>query len=244
MPTPREALIAIGTNWSSSLVLAEAELALHRWREDVARLRAYGWGERRHSAFTDLVDRLRARHDALTTLSAIKIGKMPAESSARKAAHAWLDRARSILEAAELEHDAAAAALEAMPPTSDSSADTVAALRAALAQTRALRDLLDPEAATDEFFTTGEALAYTLEAAIAGPDAATLDTEGLRADLDALDGEVYLTIRGLNRAGRRLFLADGNTARAERYVFHFLVTFGRGDDERPSGRPDAGPARG
>jgi hypothetical protein len=71
---------------------------------------------------------------------------------------------------------------------------------------------------------------------VAGPGAATeaLGTEEQRVEqqeLDALDGEIYLAIRGLNRAGQRLWRADGNEARAGRYVFQFLVTIGRGGEE-------------
>jgi hypothetical protein len=234
-------LIEIGTRWPSSLVLAEAELALHRWREDVARLRAYGWGERRRAAFATLVDRLRSHHDAFSTLKGIKVGTVPVEGSARKAAHVWLDRARSILESAELEHEGASAALEAIPAASEtSSTETIAAVRAALAQLRTLRQVLDAEAATDEFFTAGEAAAFTLEAAVAGPDAAAIDTSEHQDELDALDGEIYLTVRGLNHAGVRLFQADGNTARVERYAFQFLVTFARDEPRPPSTIPPGG----
>jgi hypothetical protein len=185
MAVTREALIEIGTRWSSSLVLAEAELALHRWREDVARLRLYGWGEKRRAQFEALVDRLRARHE---------------------------------------------------PPDAEGSQETLAQLRAVLAQARGLRELLDPEAASDELYAAGETAVYTLEAALGGPAQPPAESTEHRDELDALDGEIYLTIRGLNRAGRRLFRADGNEGRAGRYVFQFLVTIGRDEDEpRPAG---------
>lgn len=230
MPVARQSLIEIGTRWSSSLVLAEAELALHRWREDVVRLRAYGWGERRRTRFESLVDRLRVRHDALTTLKSLKLGTAPLEAGARKAARAWLDRAYSVLEAAALEHDAAAEVLATLAPPEDSTAGALAAMRAALEQLRKVRELLDPEAATDEFFAAGETAAWTLEAALGGSVAAAAEASVQRDELDALDGEIYLTICGLNRAGDRLFRADGNEARAARYAFQFLVTIGRGDE--------------
>ena len=67
----------------------------------------------------------------------------------------WLDRARSILEAAELEHDAAAAALDALPPNPESSVDVLGASRQAISHLRALRGILDTDAASDELFTTG-----------------------------------------------------------------------------------------
>lgn len=218
-------------------MLTEAELALHRWREDVHRLKPYGWGPSRFARFEALVDRLRANHDAWESpRSARSPSSRPPpndpnldlDRDARVRARGWLARAVSILESAELDTPDASAALGAIPPPGDGTTTLLAATRTAHARCLSLRDRLDPEAADDAFFTEGTSIAEALSRSNGAPPVDARD----RADaLDALDGEVYLTIRGLNRAARRAFASLGEDARADRYVFQFLVTIGRGESE-------------
>lgn len=217
-------------------MLTEAELAMHRWRDDVARLKAYGWGPARFARFEALVDRLRAHHDAW---EAPRTARSPSSSpppkdaagdsdpDARSRARTWVARALSILESAELDSAEAAAALGAIPPPGDGTTTLLAAVRAAHARCLALRGQLDPEATDDAFFADGTSIAEALSRS-SGSD--PIDARDRADVLDALDGEVYLTIRGLNRAARRAFSGPGDEARAERYVFQFLVTIGRGEE--------------
>ncbi len=258
MAVPQHVLIDIGSHWSSTLVLAEAELALHRWSEDLPVLRAYGWGGPRREHFERLVDRLRTRRDAWQPPRVPSVpspgrpgssrpppggspqtGPAAALESAREErarARAWLDRAFSILEAAELEHAAAGEALARIPPPGDGTTTLSAAVRVALDRCDALRDHLDPEAADAAFFAQGTALATSLAVAL---EESPVDPQDRADQLDALDGEVYLTIRGLNRAGRRAFSALGDTSHGDRYTFHFLVTISRGEDVAPPRRTDS-----
>jgi hypothetical protein len=249
MAVPNHVLIDIGSRWSSSLVLAEAELALHRWREDVEHLKPFGWGESRRLRFEALVDQLRARHDAWTHAQ-FAAGSLPAHEDVppspdestrrdRAAARRWLDRAISILEAAEIEHAEAATALAAIPPPGEGATTLLDAVREALRQCMALRPRLDPEAAEDAFYAEGASVGATLAGALNQNPTDALD----RAEvLETLDGEVYLTIRGLNRAAQRAFLGDFK-GRADRYVFQFLVTIARGDEEITPKRSDPPPHR-
>lgn len=233
MAVPHHVLIELGSRWSSSLVLAEAEVALHRWREDAIALRAYGWGENRRRRFEALVDRLRARHDAVAAGDE-PLGAAEARRAERTAARRWHDRAVSILEAAELDHPAVGEALASLPPPGEGGTTLVEALRAAVSACIAQRSRLDPEAADDAFFAEGTRHCAAVAANIDpdGPDA--LDRTEL---LETLDGEVFLTLRGLNRAGQRAFADDA--ARASRYGFQFLVTIQRGEESLPARRSDA-----
>ena len=142
MAVPHHVLIDIGSRWSSSLVLTEAELALHRWREDAEVLRAYGWGETRRRRFEALVDRLRTRHDAWARAEG---GDTEDARSERTAARRWLDRAVSILEASELDHPSLGAVLAALPPPGEGAATLLDALRAAVTACLENRTRLDVE---------------------------------------------------------------------------------------------------
>jgi hypothetical protein len=233
MAVPHHVLIELGSRWSSSLVLAEAEVALHRWSEDVAALRGYGWGEGRRQRFEALVDRLRARHDAVAN-GAQPLGAAEAQRVERTAARRWHDRAVSILEAGELDHPGIGDALAKLPPPGEGGTTLLEALRAAVSTCIELRARLDPEAADDAFFAEGT---RHCAAVAAGIDPNGADGHDRMELLETLDGEVYLTLRGLDRAGRRAFAGDAR--RAGRYSFQFLVTIQRGDEPVPARRSDA-----
>lgn len=233
MAVPHHVLIELGSRWSSSLVLAEAEVALHRWREDAAEMRAYGWGEGRRRRFEALVDRLRARHDAAVS-GAQPLGAAESQRAERTVARRWHDRAVSILEAAELDHPAIGDALAKLPPPGEGGTTLLEALRAAVSTCIEQRARLDPEAADDAFFAEGTRHCAAVGAGI-DPDGA--DGHDRTELLETLDGEVYLTLRGLNRAGRRAFASDAR--RAGRYEFQFLVSIQRGDEPVPARRSDA-----
>ncbi len=233
MAVPHHVLIELGSRWSSSLVLAEAEVALHRWGEDVAAMRAYGWGESRRRRFEALVDRLRARHDA-SAVGVEPLGAAEARRAERTAARRWHDRAMSILEAAELDHPVVGESLAQLPPPGEGGTTLVEALRAAVSACITHRARLDPEAADDGFFAEGTRHCAAVAAGI-DPDGA--DGHDRTELLETLDGEVYLTLRALNRAGRRAFAGDAG--RSGRYEFQFLVSIQRGDEPVPARRSDA-----
>jgi hypothetical protein len=233
MAVPNHVLIEFGSRWSSSLVLAEAELALHRWREDLTTLGPYGWGENRRKRFESTVDRLRERHDAWARDTQAGV---PTESARddRHEARRWLNRAVSILESAELDHRVISPSLETLPLPTEGAGPLVDALRAALAVCVEHRSLLDREAADDAFFAEGAARCAMVSAQLGDPSG----THNDRAELiDTLDGEVYLTIRGLNRAAQRAFMGD-TARRGDRYVFQFLISIQRGEESKPSWRSD------
>jgi len=233
MAVPHHVLIELGSRWSSSLVLAEAEVALHRWREDSAEMRAYGWGDGRRRRFEALVDRLRARHDAAVS-GAQPLGAGEARRVERTAARRWHDRAVSVLEAAELDHPAVTDRLAKLPPPGEGGTTLLDAVRAALSACVELRPRLDPESADEAFFSEGTRHCAAVAAGI-DPDGA--DGHDRTELLETLDGEVYLTLRALNRAGRRAFAGDAG--RSGRYEFQFLVSIQRGDEPVPARRSDA-----
>ncbi len=203
-------------------MLAEAELALHRWREDAEALTAYGWGETRRRRFEALVDRLRTRHDAWAHTEGSDGEDARAE---RTLARRWLDRAVSILEASELDHPSLGSVLSSLPPPGEGVATLLDALRAALTACLDNRTRLDSDAADDAFFAEGASLCAAVASGVGDLPASASD----RAELiETLDGEVYLTIRGLNRAASRAFAGDAK-GRGTRYVFQFLVTIQRGE---------------
>lgn len=223
MPVPHHVLVELGAKWSSALVLAEAELALHRWGPDADALRPYGWGPTRRARFETLVDRLRQRHDAWSARESERPG--PHRRDAVAAGHHWLNRAVSILEAAALDAPEVEAALAEIPAPGGGAGTLREAIRAALGRCLGARVHLDREAADDAFFDEGAALLESLDAR----DGADPKDPGSRAEvLDALDGEIFLTVRGLNRAAWRAF-GEAAPERAARYVMQFLVTIGRGE---------------
>lgn len=212
-------------------MLAESELALHRWREDAEALTPYGWGETRRRRFEALVDRLRNRHDAWAHTES---GDGEEARAERTYARRWLDRAVSILEASELDHPALGAVLASLPPPGEGVATLLDALRGALAACLDNRTKLDAEAADDAFFAEGASLCAAVASGVNNAPASASD----RAELiETLDGEVYLTIRGLNRAASRAFAGDPK-GRGARYVFQFLVTIQRGEGSVTPKRSD------
>lgn len=231
MSVPHHALVELGARWSSALVLAEAELALHRWAPDVEALRPFGWGPTRRARFEVLVDKLRQRHDAWN--GGQHDSARPPPGDAVTAGRRWLDRAVSILEAASLDAPALEVALGQIPAAGSGAGTLREAIRAALARSLSAQEHLDPDAADPAFFDEGAALLGALDA-VDGSDPTDPST---RAEvLDALDGEVFLTVRALNRAAWRAF-GEASPARAARYVMQFLVTIGRGEAEAPAAEP-------
>lgn len=229
MVVPHHVLVELGARWSSALVLAEAEVALHRWSADAEALRPYGWGPSRRERFEGLVDRLRQRHDAWSGRPAPQRDVMDATRDARR----WFDRALSILEAASLEHEDVSEALADIPQPGTGVGTLRESLRVALQRCLACRPRLDTDAADASFFELGTAALSALDA-VDGPNPRD---PSVRAEvLDALDGEVFLTVRGLNRAAWRAF-HEASPERAGRYVMQFLVTFGRGAQEPASEPP-------
>lgn len=223
MVVPHHVLVELGARWSSALVLAEAEVALHRWAADADALRPYGWGPTRRERFESLVDRLRQRHDAWSGRPAPQRDASDALRDARR----WVDRALSILEAAALEHDDVNEALGEIPQAGTGVGTLRESVRVALQRCLACQAKLDAEAADAAFFAQGTAALSGLDA-IDGPNP---QDASVRAEvLDALDGEVFLTIRALNRAAWRAF-QESAPERAARYVMMFLVTIGRGAQE-------------
>lgn len=213
------------------MVLAEAEVALHRWSADADALRPYGWGPVRRDRFEALVDRLRQRHDAWSGRSTPQSATRDALRDARR----WFDRALSILEATALDHEDVSEALLDIPQPGVGLGTLRDAVLAALQRCLACRSRLDADAADAAFFEEGAAVLGAL-AAVDGPNP---QDPTVRAEvLDALDGEVFLTVRGLNRAGWRAF-HEATPERAARYVMQFLVTIGRGEREPASEPPGA-----
>lgn len=169
-----------------------------------------------------LVDDLRKQHDAW---SAARRASVPPDASVvelQARASEWCDRAVSILESAEIEHPEAAQALARIPTPGPRLGSLRDALRVALDQCLALRVSLDPDAADARFFADGDALLGRLDAAL---DTAQGQVQAER--LDALDGEIYLMLRGLHRAAQRAFVGR-DPERAARYVLQYLVTISRG----------------
>lgn len=212
-------------------MLAEAEVALHRWSSDLDVLRLYGWGVARRDRFEALVDRLRQRHDAWSGRSAPESDTRDALRDARR----WFDRALSILEATSLDYEDVSEALLEIPQAGPGVGTLRESVRAALQRCLACRPRLDPEAADAAFFEQGTSVLSALDA-VDGPNP---QDPTVRAEvLDALDGEVYLTVRGLNRAAWRA-LHESAPERASRYVMQFLVTIGRGAKEPATEPPGA-----
>lgn len=210
-------------------MLTEAEVALHRWAADAEALRPYGWGPTRRARFEALVDRLRQRHDAWSGRS----DATPDANDALRGARRWFDRALSILEAAAFEHEDVSEALEAIPQPGVGVGTLRESLRMALQRCLACRPHLDAEAADAAFFEQGAASLGALDLLeVSEPTDLSVRAEAL----DALDGEVFLYVRGLNRAAWRAF-HEQDPDRAARYVMQFLVTIGRGANEPASEPP-------
>lgn len=176
---------------------------------------------------TRLVDELRKQHDAW---SAARRASIPPDASLvelQARGSEWCDRAVSILESAEIEHPEAAQALARIPSPGPRLGSLRDAIRVALDQCEAMRVDLDTDAADAKFFTEGASLLARLDTAL---DTAQGQLQAER--MDALDGEIYLMLRGLHRAAQRAFVGR-DPERASRYVLQYLVTISRGAPTDP-----------
>jgi hypothetical protein len=218
-------LRAIGRNHGSESVRQEAALALKRWDRDINTLAEYGHGKARLELFRTTV----GQHLELCTSRPLAVSNKKTALKDRDAAIAdgwrWVDKIRSMLEPLARSHDGVAERFNAAMPADDTGLEAgVGALATVIDD---FKDVL-PE---DANVATRLAEAPKLQARLhnlfgdsANAKAATVQDS---AELDILDGKIYLAIRDLNQAARRAIRNGDVRAEQNEYRFHYLRHGGR-----------------
>lgn len=234
----RSDYVVIGRRHGSAVVAREAELAEARWERDLPGLTRYGHGPAALARFRALraahQQAMSGRPQAVNAKSHLLLDRDRQVS----AAWAWMDMARSLVgPLARGDAKVAVALGNALPENDAGLLSGLDALRSLLAE---LEGRLDEDANVAELL--GEAA--QIRAALDGAYGQVHSARGLAledtAELDRLDGELYVRIVDLNAAGRRAIRNGHLAAGLSEYRLQFLKRTGRTLPAPPDGEASLG----
>lgn len=225
----------IGKRHGSIDIDKEASDASVRWGRDAATLGRYGHGSARRARF----EALREEHELVREKRPEAVAQKTISIKARNAAiekgWAWVNQTTSNLGVLAREDADLATKLAAATPTEDADlAPKIITLKGLLEANAAS---MDPEAEVADRVSEADAVAAdiraTRETATSAKGKPVEDT----AELDLLDGKLYIIMKDLNTAARRA-IRDGVLVRkASEYRFHHLNS---GSSKKPTGdQPEA-----
>jgi hypothetical protein len=223
MGTAKEEFISLGKRWGSALVLQEANESLTRWREDLPLLTRWGFGQTKLTRLETLVTELTQKHTQYQTLVGAKLAANPAEASAIETARTWVQRAQGILEDRIDADDEVAGRVRALGARIPEDASKLLIFsQGFLKIATEEREHLARESATDEFYKEGAEAIEVLTLARGQKGSRTDTKEVGTAELDLLDGQIYVELSKLYKKARQAHNKEGNPARASQYVFTHL----------------------
>jgi hypothetical protein len=190
---------------------------------------------------------IRAEHDAARNARPDVVAEKKKTVAARdtrvSAAWKWVDKVTSILGNVARDDEHVARRVAEARPADDAGLGTgIGALAKILED---CKSAVDSDSNADVRVAEAPALASDLASALgavrAAKEAAVADT----ADIDLLDGKLYIILRDLNAAGRKAIRNGDLKARLGEYVFHYLKRSGNPDPQPPAeGQPAAPPGNG
>jgi hypothetical protein len=220
----KEDYIRIGEDWTSDVVLLEANEVKNRWSDDVELLTTYGYGPKKLDLFKALIAQLEARYKLYKSQVGEKLAARPTEANAIKTLKDWIQRGQGILDDLVNEDETVEKKLAALgsriPTRAVKLQDFATPFLQILIDERAR---LDELAATDAFYKEGATAIADLKQAGENKVGRRDTKEVGTSQLDELDGQLYVEISKLNKRARQAHAAKGNNTRAGQYTFAHLV---------------------
>lgn len=231
--------VEIGRRHGSDEVDQEASVAESRWRRDLDNLGEYGHGPDEKAAFDALWAKhgeLRAgRSDVVSGKKTTVIGRDTIVS----AAWAWVDKVGSVLgRPCRADQNLAVRVEEAMPREDSGLGAGIVALAAILDE---VKGRLAPHAKAAERVAESKDLAAKLGAAPGQVSTAKAGTVTDTAELDLLDGKIYIAILDLNKAGRKAIRNGNLKQKLEDYTLKHLKRSGNPKPHAPPPPPSTPP---
>lgn len=225
-------LISIGRRHGSADIQKEASEVSARWARDVPVLKAYGLGQAARASF----EGLRTAHGALLEKRPDSVSQkataLTTRNQATTNAWRWVDKAALILGQLAETDDVVSHDLSAARPTDDGDLPTkIPALAALLDKHKArLAEDADVQARIDEAAGLAQALTDAPGQVAAAKSAPVMDT----AEIDLLDGKLYLAMVSLNEAGKKAIRHGELAAPASDYRFQHLNARGPAKPTKPT----------
>jgi hypothetical protein len=235
-------LIIIGQRFNSDIIAREAAEAAARWLRDEAALAGYGFG----IAVRTRYEEDRAKHEAL------RVARSQAVATKRKSyadrdkevlsAWAWVDRVKSTIRVESLTDNKLSTDLEAAVPRDDAGLE--AGIQALARLLTSCKDRLGADAQVDQRLAETSTLVDGLSSSPGLVHTNSSQTMTDTAQIDLLDGKLYVWIRELNKAGRCAIRNGHLQVPPQDYVFHHLKHSGRATPAQPAPAPVQQPATG
>jgi hypothetical protein len=193
--------VEIGKRYGSDDVARETSDTSSRWKRDAPALGPYGCGPKALAAFETLRAKHAAARNARPDVIAEKKKIVAMRDGRVSAAWKWVDKVSSVLSnvARDDEH-LARRVTEAMPSDDAGLEVGVGVLAKILGDTKSS---LDAETGADARLAEAPALAANVASAPCAVRAAKEAVVADTAEIDLLDGRLYIIIRDLNAAGRK-----------------------------------------
>lgn len=212
----------IGRRHGSATVDREANDAIARWKRDVIALAPYSHGNSALARFEALREEHRILREKRPDAVAQKIVSVAARNAAIEAGWAWVNKVTTILGALARTDADLATKLAAATPDEDSELATKTITLKGLLEANATS--LDPEVQAAERISeavgVATAIRQSTETATSAKGAPVADT----AELDLLDGKLYVMIKDLNDAGRRAIRDGALAQKSSEYRFQHLTS--------------------
>jgi hypothetical protein len=213
-------LTVIGRRYGSDAVALEANETVGRWQRDLGVLAGYGFGQAGLDAFTtDLRahEKLRgARPDAV----ADKRSAVAAREKQVSMAWAWVDRGSAMLGVLARSDQTVSNALAAAMPPHDAALDGgIRALATILVETK---DRLPADAQAGERLVQVDSLCSGLQTSPAVVQTSKGQTIADTAQIDLMDGKLWVRMRDLNAAARSAIRNGDLPVGLSEYSFHHL----------------------
>jgi hypothetical protein len=218
-------LVVIGRRFGSDAVALEASEASARWRRDEAALAPYGFGASVRTRY----EADRNQHETLRVSRSQAVANKKLSYAARdqqvSAGWAWVDRVTSVLGVLGLSDETLATETAAASPEDD--AGLVAGIQALAKILAGAKDRLPADCQVEQRLAEAEGLAAELDSSPGSVHTSSGQTVADTAQIDVLDGKLYLWIRELNKAGRRAIRNGHMPGAPQDYAFHHLKHSGK-----------------
>jgi hypothetical protein len=207
----------IGRRYGSDEMAAQGVQAAGRWSRDVAVLARYGHGQAELDAFNALREQhavLRIERPEAVTAKALTVQERAARLVA---ARHWVNQVSSLLGSRARADAALAQQVNDALPADDAGLDASIGTLSKLLTEHAARFAAD--AGVPECIAEAEAVRAGLTEIMGSLATAKSATRADTAEIDLLDGRLYISIRDLNRAARRAIRAGKLNAATADYRF-------------------------
>ncbi len=220
----QDRLIAIGRRFGSDIGAIEAIEAAARWARDQSALASYGFGAEMRARF----EADRHSHDGLRVSRPLAVAQKRTSYAIRdeqiSRGWAWVDQVTSTLGALALTDHELGTRIAAAKPADDAGLEAGILALAQILATQ--KDKLSAENQAEQRLAEANDIAAAV--ATSPGDVHTRKGQAMAdtAEIDLLDGKLYIWILELNRAGRRAIRNGHLKAARQEYILHHLKRSG------------------